>query len=188
MWIPNHYYHLGSPLKNVWSLVTCLMSSDLWEGLSCNLLPPDSHRLSSGSGPWDLLYEGLGHPEYLLRALPVVIGALDPCTHFLGEAVDPLGWDWGWVPRGLPLACRSSLKGCYENNNNNKKNPLRFEFWGGLSYENCVSFSLGWVFTLIRTVWTLFFHFCIQKVFNAKTKNKKTTSWMGLAPLPRVCI
>ena len=57
-----------------------------------------THRLSSGPGPWDLLYKGLGLPEYLPGALPVVTGALDPLTCFPGEAVDPLGVTLGLSP------------------------------------------------------------------------------------------
>ena len=79
-----------------------------------------THRLSSGPGLWDLLYKGLGLPECLPGALPVVTGALDPLTRFLGGAVDPLGWDCSWVPRGLPLKCRSSLRGYYEKKKKNK--------------------------------------------------------------------
>ena len=60
-----------------------------------------THRLSSGPGSWDLLCEGLGHPEYLLAALTVVTRAPNPATCFPGEFVDLVGWDWGWVPRGL---------------------------------------------------------------------------------------
>ena len=60
-----------------------------------------THRLSSGPGSWDLLCEGLGHPQYLLAALTVVTRAPNPATCFPGEVVDLVGWDWGWVPRGL---------------------------------------------------------------------------------------
>lgn len=61
-----------------------------------------THRLSSGPGSWDFLCEGLGHSD-----LPVVTGAPDLGTCFLRGVVDPLGLDWGWVPRGLHLKCRS---------------------------------------------------------------------------------
>ena len=85
-----------------WGLVTCLMSSVSWEGLSCSLLPPDSiwltHRLSSGPGSWDLFCKGLGLPEYLPGALPVVTGAPGSPTCFPGGVVDPVEWHWTWVP------------------------------------------------------------------------------------------
>ena len=85
-----------------WGFVTRLTSGS-WEGLSCSLLPSHSpsESLTSGPGSWDLLCEGLGHPEYLLAALAVVTRAPNPTTCFPGGVVDLLGWDLGWVSRGL---------------------------------------------------------------------------------------
>ena len=68
-----------------------------------------THRLSCGPGSWDLLCEGLGHPEYLPGALPVVTGVPDSPICFPGGVVDPVGWDYSWVPRALHLKCRSSF-------------------------------------------------------------------------------
>ena len=60
-------------------------------------------------GSWDSLFEGLGHPEYLPGALPVVTGVPDSPICFPGGVVDPVGWDYSWVPRALHLKCRSSF-------------------------------------------------------------------------------
>ena len=144
-----------------------------------------THRLSSGPGPWDLLYEGLRLPEYLPGALPVVTGALDPLTRLPGGAVDPLGWDWGWVPRGLPLKCRSSLRGYYEKTKQNKTKHWSLNSEEVLAKETVCPLSLGWSNqSKIWIVWTLIFHFHIQKVFSASKKKKNcfldrtgTTSW-----------
>ena len=68
-----------------------------------------THRLSCGPGSWDLLCKGLGHPEYLPGALPVVTGVPDSPICFPGGVVDPVGWDYSWVPRALHLKCKSSL-------------------------------------------------------------------------------
>ena len=43
-----------------------------------------THRLNSGPGSCDLLCKGLGLPEYLPRALPVVTGAPDPLASLEG--------------------------------------------------------------------------------------------------------
>ena len=68
-----------------------------------------THRLSCGPGSWDLLCKGLGQPEYLPGALPVVTGVPDSPICFPGGVVDPVGWDYSWVPRALHLKCKSSL-------------------------------------------------------------------------------
>ena len=129
-----------------------------------------THRLSSGPGPSDLLYKGLGLPEYLPGALPVVTGALDPLTRLPGGAVDPLGWDWGWVPRGLPLKCRSSLRGYYE-----KKKKNHTEVWilrRSWLRKLCVLWALG---DQIRVRFGLFglssFIFTLRK-FSVQLKKK----------------
>ena len=72
-----------------------------------------THRLSSDPGSRDLLSKGSEHPEYLPGALPVVTRVLDPAIHYPGGLVDPVGWDQGWVPRGLHLKWRS-LRGYCE--------------------------------------------------------------------------
>ena len=74
-----------------------------------------THRLSCGPGSWDLLCEELGHPEYLPGALPVVTGAPDSAICFPGGVVNPVGWDYSWVPRGQHLKCRSSFFYCEKN-------------------------------------------------------------------------
>ena len=99
-----------------WGLVTCPTSLGLWEGLSCSLLPPDSphdslSRLSSGPCSWDLLCEELRLPKYLRGTPSMITGAPDLATHFPGGVVNPVRWDWGWVPRGLHLKWRSRLRG-----------------------------------------------------------------------------
>ena len=71
-----------------------------------------THRLSCGPGSWDLLCKGLGQPEYLPGALPVVTGVPDSPICFPGGVVDPVGWDYSWVPRALHLKCRSSFVFC----------------------------------------------------------------------------
>ena len=142
-----------------------------------------THKLSSGPGPWDLRYEGLGLPEYLPGAQPVVTGVLVPPTLFLGGAVDPLGWKWGWVPKDPPLKCRSSLRGTMRRTHTHTHWGLNSE--GVLAKKIVCPLSLGWFFPLIGTIWTLIFHFHIQKVFSANKKKKKnyfldgtvTTSW-----------
>ena len=57
-------------------------------------------------------------------ALLVVTGVPDPTTHFPGEFVDPMGWEWGLVHMDLHLKCRRSLRGYCEN-------TLKVDYWVG---------------------------------------------------------
>ena len=142
-----------------------------------------THRLTSGPDPWDLLYEGLRLPEYLPGVLPVVTGALDPLTRLPGGAVDPLGWDWGWVPRDLPLKCRSSLRGYYGKQTNKQTNTEVWILRRSWLRKLCVLWVLD---DQIIVRFGLFglssFIFTFRK-FSVQVK-KKITSWIGLAPLP----
>ena len=125
-----------------WGLVSCLMLPGSWEGLNCSLLPPDSpsdslSRLSSGPCSWDLLCEGAGHSEYLPGALPMFTGALDLATHFSEGVVDAVGIGWGWVPWGLHLKCRGSLRGLLW-----KKKTLKFGYFVGILAKRIVCLEL----------------------------------------------
>ena len=118
-----------------------------------------THRLSSGPGFWDLLCEGLGHSEYLPGNLPVVTGAPDLSICFPGGVVDPVEWDWAWVPRGLHLKCRNRFFFfffCEKNIRLNTEGVLT-KRTGGCSEHWVIS-------TVIWAIRILFFYFHVWKV------------------------
>ena len=133
-----------------------------------------THKLSSGPGPWDLRYEGLGLPEYLPGAQPVVTGVLVPPTLFLGGAVDPLGWKWGWVPKDPPLKCRSSLRGTMRKTHTHTHTEVWILRRSWLR-KLCVLWALGDFSLWLGLFGLSSFIFTFRK-FSVQIKKKKITS------------
>ena len=138
-----------------------------------------AHRLRCGPCSWDLLCKGLRFPEYLPGALPMVSGVPDLDARFPRGVVDPVGWDWGWVPRGLLLKGRSSCNFFFCEKN------LRLNSEGGFDYRELVGALSCWMISiLIGAIWVLFFYFHVWKVFSPNERS--LASWLGLGILQRL--
>ena len=103
------------------------------------------------------------------------------------RVVDPVGWDWGWVPRGLHLKCRRRfcfLFVClfvfFYCEKNLKLNSEEF-----LDYrELTCPLSHGVISTVIWAICILFFYFHIWKLFSPN--ERRLASWLGLGMLWRL--
>ena len=81
-------------------------TSGSWKGLSCSLLP--SYSPSDSLTGWALAQvpkicsvRNLGTQSTCLQPWLWSPRAPNPATCFPGGVVDLVGWDWGWVSRGL---------------------------------------------------------------------------------------
>lgn len=100
-----------------WDIVACSTSSGSWEwtelqSAASRLSLCFTHRLSSGSrflrfALWGATRVHVWSPAH---------GRWGPWPNysFPWEFLDPMGWDWGWVPMDLYLKCRISLRGYCE--------------------------------------------------------------------------